>query len=74
MPAPTTDNAYKLLAQLAARAATLETLALNLQRSPDRPGQPAPNLRDLHRIALDITARLCHALDPPKSPFRDQPR
>lgn len=64
-----TDQAYHLLAQIAARAATLETLALNLQRTPDRPGQPAPNQHDLYRIALEITAHLCKALALPPTPL-----
>lgn len=63
------DHAYHLLAQIAARAATLETLALTLQRTPDRPGQPAPNQRDLYRIALAITGDLCQALALPTAPL-----
>lgn len=68
------DQAYHLLAQIAARAATLETLALNLQRTPDPPGQPAPNQRDLYRIALVITNDLCEALVPPTAPLGAEAR
>lgn len=63
------DQAYHLLAQIAARAATLETLALHLQRSPDPPGLPPPNQRDLYRIALAITDDLCQTLALPTAPL-----
>lgn len=47
-----TDQAFIVLAQIASRAATLETIALQLHHEYNKPGHTVPNLqRQLTAIA-----------------------